>query len=38
MKKVSVLLFAFICLAVAAANAQTYQTALGAKFYTGMVQ
>ncbi len=34
MKKVSVLLFAFICLA-AGANAQTYQTALGAKFYTG---
>ena len=35
MKKVSFLLFAFICLAVAAANAQTYQTALGAKFYSG---
>ncbi len=35
MKKVSVFLFAFICLAVAGANAQTYQTALGAKFYTG---
>ncbi|MDP4284004.1 MAG: hypothetical protein Q8891_06245 [Bacteroidota bacterium] len=35
MKKVPLLLFAFICLAVTAANAQTYQTALGAKFYTG---
>jgi hypothetical protein len=35
MKKISVLLFAFIFLAGAAANAQTYQTALGAKFYTG---
>ena len=35
MKKVSLLLFAFTCLAVAAANAQTYQTALGAKFYSG---
>lgn len=35
MKKVSALLFAFVCLAGAAANAQTYQTALGAKFYTG---
>jgi hypothetical protein len=35
MKKVSFLLFAFICLAFAAANAQTYQTALGAKFYSG---
>jgi hypothetical protein len=35
MKRASVLLFAFICLAAAGANAQTYQTALGAKFYTG---
>ena len=35
MKRVSLLLFAFICLAIADANAQTYQTALGAKFYTG---
>lgn len=35
MKKVSALLFVFVCLAVAGANAQTYQTALGAKFYTG---
>lgn len=35
MKKVSVLLFAFICLAVAGVNAQTYQTAIGAKFYVG---
>jgi hypothetical protein len=35
MKKVSVLLFAFLCLAAAGVNAQTYQTALGAKFYTG---
>ena len=35
MKKVSVLLFAFICLAAAGVNAQTYRTALGAKFYAG---
>jgi len=35
MKKVPLLLFAFICLAVTAANAQTYQTAVGAKFYVG---
>ena len=35
MKKVPVLLFALMCLAVAGANAQTYQTAVGAKFYTG---
>jgi hypothetical protein len=35
MKKGSLLLFAFICLAVFNTNAQTYQTALGAKFYTG---
>lgn len=35
MKKVSVLFFSFIFLAGAAANAQTYQTALGAKFYIG---
>jgi len=35
MKKVSLLLFALICLAAAEVNAQTYQTALGAKFYTG---
>jgi hypothetical protein len=34
MKKTSFLLFAFICLAVAEINAQTYRTALGAKFYT----
>lgn len=34
MKKVSFLLFAFICLAVAGVNAQNYRTALGAKFYT----
>jgi hypothetical protein len=34
MKKVSVLLFALICLAAATTHAQTYQTALGAKFYT----
>jgi hypothetical protein len=34
MKKVSVLLFAFVCLAVVA-NAQTYQTGIGAKFYVG---
>ena len=35
MKKVSVLFFSFVFLAGAAANAQTYQTALGAKFYVG---
>ena len=35
MKKVSLLLFALICLAAAEVNAQTYQTGLGAKFYTG---
>lgn len=35
MKRVPVLLFAFICFAVAGANAQTYSTALGAKFYAG---
>ena len=35
MKKVFVFLFAFIFSAALAANAQTYQTALGAKFYTG---
>lgn len=34
-KKVSVLLFSLVCLAGAVANAQSYQTALGAKFYTG---
>lgn len=35
MKKISVLLFAFVCLAVAGVNAQTYETAIGAKFYAG---
>jgi len=35
MKKVSLLLFALVCMAAAGVNAQTYQTALGAKFYTG---
>ena len=35
MKKISVLLFAFVGLAALGVNAQTYQTALGAKFYTG---
>jgi len=34
MKKVSVLLFSVICLAVGTIQAQTYQTALGAKFYS----
>lgn len=34
-KKVSIFMFAFVFLAAVAANAQTYQTALGAKFYTG---
>ncbi len=35
MKKTTLFIFAFICLAVAGANAQEYQTAVGAKFYTG---
>jgi hypothetical protein len=35
MKKVSVLLFSLVCFACTQTNAQTYQTALGAKFYTG---
>jgi hypothetical protein len=35
MKKVSLLFFACFFLAIAGASAQTYQTALGAKFYTG---
>ncbi|MEO8720788.1 MAG: hypothetical protein ABI297_09565 [Ginsengibacter sp.] len=35
MKKISLLLFAFIFMAAFNASAQTYQTALGAKFYTG---
>ncbi len=35
MKKVSFLFIAFICLAGAKVNAQDYQTAVGAKFYTG---
>ncbi|HSV10936.1 MAG TPA: hypothetical protein VLI68_09210 [Hanamia sp.] len=35
MKKVFVFLFAFIFMGALAASAQTYQTALGAKFYTG---
>jgi hypothetical protein len=35
MKKVSLLITLFFSLAFGAANAQTYQTAIGAKFYTG---
>lgn len=35
MKTVTFLLFAFICLATTSVNAQTYKTAIGAKFYTG---
>jgi hypothetical protein len=35
MKKVSLLFLACIGLAITTVNAQTYQTALGAKFYTG---
>jgi hypothetical protein len=35
MKKVSIFLFAFICLIAANVNAQTYQTGIGAKFYVG---
>ncbi len=34
-KKLSFLLFAFICIAGFTANAQNYKTAIGAKFYTG---
>ncbi|MEO6949212.1 MAG: hypothetical protein ABI123_06260 [Ginsengibacter sp.] len=35
MKKVTFLLFALICTAAIGVNAQTYNTAIGAKFYTG---
>ncbi len=35
MKKVSFFLFLLICLAASGVDAQTYQTALGAKFYAG---
>jgi hypothetical protein len=35
MKKISVLLFGLICLAVTGVKAQDYQTAIGAKFYAG---
>lgn len=35
MKKASFLFIAFICLAAASVKAQDYQTAVGAKFYTG---
>ena len=35
MKKGIVFLFASILVSVASVNAQTYQTALGAKFYAG---
>ncbi len=35
MKKVSALFFVLICLATSGVFAQTYQTAVGAKFYTG---
>jgi hypothetical protein len=35
MKKASFLFIAFTCLAAAGVNAQDYQTAVGAKFYTG---
>jgi len=35
MKKASFLFIAFICLAAASAKAQTYTTAVGAKFYAG---
>jgi hypothetical protein len=35
MKKVSVFLFAFVFVAGMAAEAQTYQTSVGAKFYVG---
>jgi hypothetical protein len=35
MKKIPFFLFAFLCLATVSVSAQTYETALGAKFYTG---
>lgn len=35
MKKVSVFIFALMCLAATTTQAQTYNTALGAKFYVG---
>lgn len=35
MKKVSFLLFAFMCIAVISVSAQAYKTGIGAKFYTG---
>lgn len=35
MKRKSLLLFAFICMTAIGVNAQTYRTAVGAKFYAG---
>lgn len=35
MKKISLFIFALICLAATGVNAQTYQTGIGAKFYVG---
>ena len=35
MKKVTFLLLAFVCMASLSVNAQNYNTAIGAKFYTG---
>ncbi|HEV8084657.1 MAG TPA: hypothetical protein VGP55_15730 [Chitinophagaceae bacterium] len=35
MKRKALIIFAFICITIAAANAQEYTTAFGAKFYTG---
>ncbi|MCO6496443.1 MAG: hypothetical protein J5I50_02150 [Chitinophagaceae bacterium] len=35
MKKISILLFSLVCLALTNVNGQDYQTAIGAKFYSG---
>lgn len=35
MKKISLFIFALVCFAVSGVNAQTYNTAIGAKFYVG---
>ncbi len=35
MKKVSVILFALLCIAATGVHAQTYKTGIGAKFYVG---
>lgn len=35
MKKITLLIFGFVCLSTFSVSAQTYKTAVGAKFYTG---